>query len=371
VNKIPVTAFVTITKREGMFMPGYENELKKIYVELTVKCNLNCKTCFRRNWGTPLVDMDMETVLRIYEGLKDFKKVEEVVFGGIGEPTIHPKFSEAVRLFDGGYKRALTTNAFYWSDETLDTIVRYFDRVIVSVDGMPDTFKEIRGFDFSILEGNLRRLADRKRELGRKRPLVQAQLVLSTSNVEEVQDLIPVLHRMGVMKLIVSNLLPQNDGDKGMILYTLDRNAFIREKRNLWLQTCLGNQMQLKVANIELKTERRCTFIEDGTMLITADGNVAPCYRFAHPGVEYIFGRRKQVRPWYFGNINGESLGRIWDKPKYFDLRIQNYSNRFPSCPDCDLVDCCDYVSDSDCDCKGQYPSCGDCLWTRGFVECV
>jgi len=303
--------------------------------------------------------------------MKEFKKVEEVVFGGIGEPTTHARFSEIVRLFDGDYKRILTTNAFYWSEETLDTIVRYFDRIIVSVDGMPDTFKKIRGFDFSILEENLRRLVERKKELGRVRPLVHVQLVLSKDNVEEVHELIPILHRMGVGKLIVSNLLPQNEGDTDLIMYTMDENTFMREKRKKWLQVCLGNQMQLKMANIELKTERRCNFIEDGTTCITADGSVAPCYRFAHPGVEYVFGRRKQVRPWYYGNVAGESLRGIWDSPKYLDLRIQNYSNRFPSCPDCDLVDCCDYVSDSDCDCKGQYPTCGDCLWTRGYVECV
>ena len=351
-------------------MLQYDNELKKVYIELTLKCNLNCKTCFRRNWETPLVDMSLETAKKIHEDLKSFAHVDEVVFGGIGEPTIHPKFLEFVDLFRD-YKLALTSNAFLWSEATLDAIVRNFEKVIVSVDGLEDTFREIRGFDLSVLEDNIRRLTDKKKELKSSRPLMHAQLVLSSSNVAEVQKLIPLLRRMGFMKLIVSNLLPQNEEAKDLIMYTLDSNEPMRKKRNLWLQTCLGNQMQLKVANIELKTERRCNFIEDGTTFICADGQVAPCYRFAHPGVEYVFQRRKQVRPWHYGDINSQTLKEIWDNPKYLDLRVQNYSNRFPSCPDCDLVDCCDYVSDSDCDCKGQHPSCGDCLWTRGFVECV
>jgi len=350
-------------------MTEYNINLKKLFLELTMKCNLNCNTCFRHNWDMPLVDMSISMIRKISKDLEAFPDVSKIVFGGIGEPTLHPDFSQIVPLFDK-YSLGLTSNAYYWSEETLDTIVRYFDRIVVSVDGLENTFKEIRGFDLSILENNLLRLADKKKELHRTRPLVQAQLVLSTENVEEVLSLIPKLHRMGVMKLIISNLLPQDSVSRDQILYTIGRNEFMREKRNQWLQKCLANQMQLKMPNIELKTERRCNFIEDQTTYICADGQVAPCYRFAHPDIEYVFGRQKQVQPLYFGNAGNESLMDIWNNPKYVDLRLQNYSNRFPSCPDCDLVDCCDYIASSQCDCKGQGPSCGDCLWSRGFVEC-
>ncbi|MEI8200191.1 MAG: SPASM domain-containing protein [Eubacteriales bacterium] len=350
-------------------MATSSGDLKKLFLELTLRCNLNCMTCFRHNWEIPIVDMPGETARKIAGDLESFPEVDEIVFGGIGEPTLHPDFSNIVTLF-AKYSLGLTSNAYYWSEESLDTIVRYFDRIIVSVDGLAETFKEIRGFDLRILQNNLLRLAEKKKEMHRLRPLVHAQLVLSKVNVEEVQALIPILHQMGVMKLIISNLLPQNNQSKDQILYTLDSNGFMREKRNLWLQTCLGNQMQLKMPNIELKTERRCNFIEDATTYICADGQVAPCYRFAHPDVEYVFGRRKQVLPLYFGNVVYTALKDIWNNPKYVDLRLQNYTNRFPSCPDCDLIDCCDYISDSQCDCKGQSPSCGDCLWSRGFVEC-
>jgi len=350
-------------------MTTNNSDLKKLFLELTMKCNLNCKTCFRHNWDMPLVDMSIEMASKICKELEDFPEMNEIVFGGIGEPTLHPGFSRIVPLF-GKYSLGLTTNAFFWSEETLDTIVRYFDRIVVSVDGLEKTFKEFRGFDFRVLERNLLRLAEKKKELNRNRPLLQAQLVLSTYNVEEVHDLIPKLHRMGVMKLIISNLLPQDSVSRDQILYTINRNEFMREKRNQWLQICLANQMQLKMPNIELKTERRCNFIEDATTYICADGQVAPCYRFAHQDIEYVFGRPKRVQPLYFGSVGNESLKDIWKNPKYVDLRLQNYSNRFPSCPDCDLVDCCDYIASSQCDCKGQSPSCGDCLWSRGFVEC-
>ena len=34
-------------------------ELKRIYIELTNRCNLNCEMCFRHTWDTVEGDMDL------------------------------------------------------------------------------------------------------------------------------------------------------------------------------------------------------------------------------------------------------------------------------------------------------------------------
>ena len=37
------------------------NELKKLYIEPTSKCNLNCKMCFRNTWiDEKLSDMNLD-----------------------------------------------------------------------------------------------------------------------------------------------------------------------------------------------------------------------------------------------------------------------------------------------------------------------
>lgn len=343
--------------------------INKVYLELTQKCNLNCISCFRNNWKFDQTDLSDAMIDKIIDELLTLPHLKEVVLGGIGEPTTHPKFAYVVNRLRG-IKLTITTNAFVWTDETIDLLAQNFEKVIVSVDGMPNTFEIIRNFEFERLKKNILNLQNRKKELKLDRPFLVAQLVLSTYNVEDVTPLIPILNKMGFMKLTLSNLLPQKDEDKDIIVYTLHDNKKMKLKRQEWLNKSMQNQLQIKFSNIELKTERKCVFVEDGTMTITADGNVAACYRFAHPSIEYVFGRRKTVYPFYYGNVAENTLQEIWDKPLYIDLREQNISNRFPSCPDCDLVDACDYINDSQCDCKGQYPSCADCLWTRGFIEC-
>lgn len=344
--------------------------VKKVYLELTQQCNLNCVTCFRKNWHMPLIVMKDDVFNQVNASLHASETLEEIVIGGIGEPTTHPKFIEYVHSLPD-VKLSITTNAFLWSDEVVDLLAKRFERVIISVDGLPETFFKIREFDYIRLEKNVTRLNRKKEEYHRNRPFLVAQLVLSTWNIEDVTPLFPYLQRMKFMKLILSNLLPQSEEDKDLIVYTKYDNQRLHDLKNEWLNASMRHQIQIKFPNIELKTERKCYFVEDGTTTITANGDVAPCYRFAHPSIEYVFGRRKQVYEFYYGNVLNQTLEEIYQSRGYVDLRNQNFANRFPSCPDCDLVDSCDYINDSLCDCKGQYPSCADCLWTRGFVECI
>ncbi len=344
--------------------------INKIYLELTQRCNLQCKNCFRQNWTLPETQMSQEIFDNIRNSLNDIPSLKEIVLGGIGEPTIHPKFVEWVKLLPN-VELSVTTNAYYWKDETIQLLAERFNRIVISVDGLESTFYKIRSFELSLLEQNVKRLIHIRTSLGKYEPFLITQIVLSTDNVDEIEELIPILAKMGFMKIIISNLLPQNELDKDKILYTLHENPRMTKLRTTWLNKALSNQIQIKFPAIQLKTERRCNFVHDGTLTINSDGNIAPCYRFAHPSIEYAFGRRKQVYPFHYGNVLNQSINEIWFTRLYTDLRLQNIRNRFPSCPDCDRVDCCDYINDSLCDCRGQNPSCADCLWTRDFIQCI
>jgi hypothetical protein len=33
-------------------------------------------------------------------------------------------------------------------------------------------------------------------------------------------------------------------------------------------------------------------------------------------------------------------------------------------------VDSCEYITSSEADCRANEPSCADCLWCRGLIEC-
>jgi tungsten cofactor oxidoreducase radical SAM maturase len=345
-------------------------QIKKVYLEFTQQCNLECTSCFRQNWDFSQTQMTQEVFDRCVEDLKTIDSLQEIVIGGIGEPTMHPKFKVWIDQLPD-VKLTLTSNGFHWDDEMIDLFIARFHQIVVSIDGLDDTFKLIRSFELNQLEVNVQRLLQARKNYKQTVPFMVAQIVISEYNVDEIAPLIKRIAKAGFMKVILSNLLPQNYFDRDKILYKLHDNQRLKALKNKWLNVALSNQIQIIFPNFELKTERRCIFVEDGTLTINSDGQIAPCYRFAHPSIEYVFGRRKVVYPYYYGQVLDDSIATIWQSKSYTDLRLQNLRNRFPSCPDCDLVDSCDYINDSLCDCLGQNPSCADCLWTRHFIQCI
>ena len=347
-------------------MLTYQDSIQKIYIELTQHCNLNCQSCFRCNWTRPPVHMNEPVFCKV---LAEAALAETVVIGGIGEPTSHPQFSEYSRLL-AHQNMELTSNAYYWDEDTLQTIIDCYKKVTVSVDGLPESFLAARGFDFTIMAENVKRLVRKRKATQAKFPLIHAQLTLSTDNLPDIRGLMPMLKEIGFDYLIISNLLPQTEQDKDKIIYTPYLDKELRDFVNAWYPVASSNQLPTKIPQTRFNAEHRCAFIEDGALFITANGDVAPCYRFAHDGQEYVFGRPKKVKAVSFGSILDHNLAEIWQQKEYQIFRFQNYASRYPSCIDCDFVESCDYITTSEADCRANQPSCADCLWCRGLIEC-
>ena len=71
--------------------------LRKLYIEPTTKCNLNCKMCFRHTWfDEPICDLTLEDYRQVLATMP--KSVETIFFGGMGEPLFHKDILEMIRL---------------------------------------------------------------------------------------------------------------------------------------------------------------------------------------------------------------------------------------------------------------------------------
>jgi len=342
---------------------------QKLYLELTDKCNLNCKMCYRESWSQVFGDMKDDTLNKLANELKTQDEIKEIVIGGIGEPTFAKNFIVALELLKD-YKITLTTNGTLIDEEMAEYIVKYVDTVTVSIDGASDKYREIRGASLDTLESNIKRLNKLKHLNKSKTPKIDVQCVLSNENSDEIFKVMDIARELEANRVIVSNIIPQVETNKDSILYTRYENS---EIKNLFQKIMLhGMHRGIKVSlpNCELKTMRNCSFVEDSCAFICSSGDVSPCYRFSHEYTEYVFGREKQINKFIFGNLEKDSLKDIWNSERYIEFRERILNNGYPSCLDCDLVDGCDYVIDTDMDCFGVSPSCGDCLWSRRFTQC-
>ncbi len=343
--------------------------LRKLYLELSDRCNLNCTICYRQSWQETPQDLDGALYARLLAEIKEMPALETIVLGGIGEPTCAPDFTRVIEDLQG-YRLILTTNGVSLGDEILASLIGRVDSVVISIDGMAEIFEQIRGVPLKTVTDTVERLQALKREWKVNRPTVSLQCVLSEDNVSDALPLVDLAADLGVDSLVFSNLMPQTAANKGKILYTRYENTRMKVLYNQLQIRSFRRGLQLTLPNCELKTERRCSFIEEDAAFISAEGDVIPCYRLSHSYLEYVFGREKQVVKHSFGNLKEKGLQAVWDSSPYVKYREHVLHGRYPSCIDCDFVDGCEYVTDSTAECWGNTPSCADCLWSRRIVIC-
>lgn len=197
--------------------------------------------------------------------------------------------------------------------------------------------------------------------------------MLSSYNIEDVIQVKDLAVKLRAKTLILSNLIPMTEDGVEKILYTKYENKPMKEFFNKLRNEALRSGLQVKFPNCELKTERHCSFVENNAMLLCASGDIVPCMRFSHNYNEYVFGQKKEIKKYSFGNINNgqHTLKSIWESPQYTKFRETIYCNLYTCCLDCDLVDSCDFTLSSEMDCNGFSPGCSDCLWSKKIAFCI
>ncbi len=121
------------------------DDLNKIYIEPTNRCNLNCLICIRNSWNEPNGDMDWSVYQKLIADLKAFPEAKTIAFAGLGEPLLHPKLPEMIRLaHEQGLRTEVTSNAMLLTPAmALQLIDSGLDQLSVSIDGASsDTYEK-------------------------------------------------------------------------------------------------------------------------------------------------------------------------------------------------------------------------------------
>lgn len=119
---------------------------KRVVVELTNRCNLECGHCFSgRHGGSD--DLPLEVLKTVLEGARSHN-FEHINYTG-GDPTVHTRFPEVIKLtYDSGFRFSFVTNG--WNFTTIfPRIAMFRDRlkiVTFSLDGATEqTHDDLRG----------------------------------------------------------------------------------------------------------------------------------------------------------------------------------------------------------------------------------
>ncbi len=363
-----------LNEREGdlILHPRVPN-VRKLYIEPTTACNLQCSTCIRNVWDDPIAAMKQETFEHIVASFNSLPDLKRVVFTGFGEPLTHPRILDMIAAIrDRDIAVTVGSNGLLLTPQMTRELVRLgVDRLVVSVDGVkPETYEEVRGADLAKVLENLHRLNEIKQEMNTLLPALGIEFVALKSNYKELDKLTNLAMELQASRVLVSNVLAYTEEMRSEILYGYEPQEPFKSS-GFPVQTgafiAWGN---LELPHMHWGAERRCRFVNDRATVVGWDGGVAPCYALSHNYSYYaIDGRKKNVTRYVLGNVNDSSLAEIWMSEDYTRFRSEVLIFHFPSCPDCDLRDTCD-LRELNEGCWGWNPSCADCLWAQDIVIC-
>jgi tungsten cofactor oxidoreducase radical SAM maturase len=315
----------------------------------------------------------MDTFRRVVDSLESLPNLTRVIFTGSGEPLSNPNILEMIEAMrKRGLAVSVGSNGLLLKPEKARELVRLgVDRLVVSVDGVrPETYAGIRSAMLSDVLGNIRGLNEAKRELGSLFPALGIEFVVLKSNVAELAELTGLASRLNAARVLVSNVLPYTEEMREEILYGYEPRPPFKAggwpvKADTWVM--LGT---LDLPRMHWGAERRCRFVQDKSFVVGWDGGVAPCYALSHNYSYFaIDGRKKRVSRYLLGNVNQQLLSEIWMAEDYVRFRGEVRGFHFPSCPNCDLRESCDFRERNE-GCWGWNPSCADCLWAQDIVRC-
>lgn len=367
-------------------------QLGKLYLEPTTRCNLACRTCIRNLWDEPPGDMPETTFARLLAGLRAFSPMPTVFFGGFGEPLAHPRLADMVAQAKAlGARVELITNGTLLTEAIArQLIAARLDVLWVSIDGAtPESYADVRlGAALPEVVANVARFRDLRRTwiFRLPTPEIGIAFVAMKRNIADLPALLRLASNLGASHFLVTNVLPYTAELRAEVLYsrTLSEIAYLSSR---WVPKLNLPKMDLDTLTREpfyqaLHSNRnvtfagsnwsgatdRCPFIAGGAAAVGWDGGFSPCLPLLHSYASYLDERQSSVRRWIVGNVAERSLSDLWNAPEHlaFRRRVQDFD--FAPCVACGG---CDLSQSNEADCYGNgFPTCGNCLWAQGVIQC-
>jgi radical SAM protein with 4Fe4S-binding SPASM domain len=272
-----------------------------ISLELSSRCNLACPECVT---GAGLLRrknefMDYSLAEKISGELRSCMLSAWLYWQG--EPMLHPRFFDIVKLFRG-VNTVISTNGHFLDEENCRQLVESgLDKVIISYDGVtPESYSMYRiGGDHSKVTEGIKRLAEINRRNGS--PLkIELQFLVHRYNEHEAEKA-ALFARSAGADFRVKSMQVLDDKRAG---------DWIPSDRNKSRYMMSGGTWKT------MRSPSRGCLRMWTTAVVTVDGDVVPCCfdKFAGHSM---------------GNINDHTFSEIWNGEKYRSFRDSVIRSRF------------------------------------------
>lgn len=293
---------------------------KEVEFEITTRCGLRCVMCEHTHWDHTSYakqDISYEELVSIHSGWPELKYVG---IQGMGNPFLNKSFRKIVKyLSDSNIFINIVENFCEVNDQDMDVIVKYVDRIDLSLDASYKTlYEEIRpGSNFENVEKNLRKAIELKKKFNSPYPSFFVRIVAFEKNYHDIPDIIR----------FVGNLDLNNGGQvhieiSGLLLF--DKIKHLAgdsiEAPTEVVEACVKAQREFG-KRIRLSFQRS-----------KVNPPVSKCAKWVQPFVMangdvvldcgvMMSDNRKKLHEDSFGNIKDFSIKEIWNSQTYKEIR--------------------------------------------------
>ena len=363
--------------------------LRKVYVESTSHCNLDCAMCVRHGWREPLGHIPVERFERLVDGLPNAAgEGITIAFAGFGEPLVHPEWQRliAVARARGSRVEMITNGLLLGADAATALVDLGVSQVTVSVDGVDsETYARMRGVSADSALAAVHHLLDARRRT--RRPMAIGVAAVSTrATVSSLPALLEWASDLKLDFVTIGNLVPHTEDMAREILWERAGWASVFRVRS-WRPRVRVGRFDIEEATRPLAAalaergltypspavdeglwRNRCRFAHEGLCAVSWDGRVTPCLSLLHSHTEFINSQARRVHEHVVGQIDRQPLSAIWRDPTFRAFRERVRAFDFPPCFHCGG---CPLTETNREDCYGNpAPVCGECPWAQGIVLC-
>lgn len=330
------------------------DNIKKLYIEPTSACNLSCKMCFRHTWiDEEIGSMADETIESVFDYIREHKP-ETVFFGGMGEPLVHRRICEMVKMAAENCKNVeLITNGTCLSAAASKALLESgLTRLWISMDGFSaEEYEKIRlGGRFELITKNIEMFNSLRQGTAARLGIT---FVVMAENEAQLELINGFADRYKVDIVNISHAIPGSSTPSAREFYKKDIPV---------------GKMQRYGVGYEERSCEYCPFVKEGMCFVKWDGSVVPCMQLLHSSKTFMFDIERMVYSHSFGNVCETPLFDIYSGREYTEFRERVNIFDFPTCT---LCEGCDLREQNLEDCMyNEKPTCGACLWATGKVFC-
>jgi pyrroloquinoline quinone biosynthesis protein E len=278
-------------------------------------------------WTEPGGDLQVEKLRAMLDHLPGLKRVD---LTGIGEALMNRAFFGALELLKSrGLYVTLNDNFTMMTEEAAQRVVELgVNQIFLSLDGATkQTYEQIRvGANFEKVLGNARRLVQIKKEMGKKRPEVKVNAVVSAGNYREIPDIVDLAHDLGIGMVQFVNVMVF---EKTVGLDTSALQGEVRAKFAEALARARRLGVLVKIELFDKRPVESCDFPWKRNF-VSYDGYVHPCCYTTQTGDRTAQNKRS------FGNLIDREFSEIWKGEAYSLFRGKMQSGILPqACAHC------------------------------------